>query len=173
MRTFVQIDVQNLFFSAKDINKKIDFLKIRDHFAKSGDDILGLNAYIIRTPDAKSNKFEGLLKSLNYELIIKQALIGYSAEGLRIYKGTDQDLAICIDCMRNIDKFDKWVLMSGDGDFIDLCKYLKQKGKLIEIWSMPGISFNKKFCDYVDMIHFLNESFFYTRDPEEPRQETP
>lgn len=171
MRTFVQIDVQNLFFSAKDINKRIDFLKIRDHFAKSGDDIVGLNAYIIRTPDAKSNKFEGLLKSLNYELNIKQAVIGYSAEGQRIYKGTDQDLAICIDCMINIDKFDKWVLMSGDGDFIDLCKHLKKNGKIVEIWSIPGTSFNKKFCDYADMIHFLNESFFYT--PDENRQDVP
>jgi uncharacterized LabA/DUF88 family protein len=167
MRTYIQIDVQNLFFSAKDINKRIDFLKIKDHFLKSGDEIVGLNAYIIRTPDAKSNKFESLLRSLSYELIIKQAQIGYSTDGQRIYKGTDQDLAICIDCMRNIDKFDKWVLMSGDGDFIDLCKYLKANKKVVEIWSMPGVSFNKRFCDYADMIHFLNENFFYSRDGEE------
>jgi len=171
MRTFVQIDVQNLFFSAKDINKRIDFLKIKEHFVRSGDEIVGLNAYIIRTPDAKSNKFEGLLKSLSYNLNIKQAMIGYSAEGQRIYKGTDQDLAICIDCMINIDKFDKWVLMSGDGDFIDLCKHLKKCGKIVEVWSIPGTSFNKKFCDYADMIHFLNESFFYTRDADEQRQD--
>jgi uncharacterized LabA/DUF88 family protein len=167
MRTFIQIDVQNLFFSAKDMNKRIDFLKIKEHFDKSGDEIIGLNAYIIRTPDAKSNRFESLLKSLNYELIIKQAQIGYSNEGQRIYKGTDQDLAICIDCMKNIDKYDKWVLMSGDGDFIDLCKYLKKSGKIIEIWSIPGVSFNKKFCDYVDMIHFMNEDFFYDKDAEQ------
>lgn len=167
MRTFIQIDVQNLFFSAKDMNKRIDFLKIKEHFNKSGDEIIGLNAYIIRTPDAKSNRFESLLKSLNYELIIKQAQIGYSSEGQRIYKGTDQDLAICIDCMKNIDKFDKWVLMSGDGDFIDLCKHLKKSGKIIEIWSIPGVSFNKKFCDYVDMIHFMNEDFFYDKDAEQ------
>jgi uncharacterized LabA/DUF88 family protein len=167
MRTFIQIDVQNLFFSAKDMNKRIDFLKIKEHFDKSGDEIIGLNAYIIRTPDAKSNRFESLLKSLNYELIIKQAQIGYSNEGQRIYKGTDQDLAICIDCMKNIDKYDKWVLMSGDGDFIDLCKHLKKSGKMIEIWSIPGVSFNKKFCDYVDMIHFMNEDFFYDKDAEQ------
>ena len=172
MRTFIQIDVQNLFFSAKDINKRIDFLKIRDHFSKSGDDIVGLNAYIIRTPDANSGKFESLLKSLSYELIIKQAVISYSSDGQRIYKGTDQDLAICIDCMKNIDNFDKWVLMSGDGDFIDLCKHLKKHGKVLEIWSIPGLSFNKKFCDYADMIRFLNESFFYTRDSEDTKQDT-
>jgi uncharacterized LabA/DUF88 family protein len=172
MRTFIQIDVQNLFFSAKDINKRIDFLKIRDHFSKSGDEIVGMSAYIVRTPDAPYGKFEALLKSLGYDLVIKQASIGYSHGGQRIYKGTDHDLAICIDCMKAIDRFDKWVLMSGDGDFIDLCKHLKKNGKTIEVWSLPGVSFNKKFCDYVDMIQFLNENFFFTKEQEDPRQES-
>jgi len=169
MITYVQIDVQNLFFSARDIDKRIDFKKIRDHFVDSGDRILGLKAYIIRTPDAKSDKFESLLKSFDYELNIKQALISRGADGQRIYKGTDQDMAICIDCLTNIDKFDKWVLMSGDGDFIDLCKHLKKLNKFIEVWSLPGMSFNKKFCDYADQIVFMNDKFFY--DKAEARQD--
>ena len=164
MRTFIQIDVQNLFFSAKDINKRIDFMKIRDHFFNSGDDIVGLIAYIIRTPDARSEKFEGLLRSLKYTLNIKQAIITQSPEGERLYKGTDQDLAICIDCMNNVNKFDKWVLMSGDGDFIDLCKELKKRKKEIEIWSLPGVSFNRKFCNYADTINFLNNNYFFDRE---------
>ena len=164
MRTFIQIDVQNLFFSARDINKRIDFKKIRDHFVELGDPIVGLKAYIIRTPDAKSDKFESLLKSLRYDLNIKQALISKSSDGQRIYRGTDQDMAICIDCLTNIDNFDKWVLMSGDGDFIDLCKHLKKLDKFIEVWSLPGMSFNKSFCDYADQIIFMNEKFFYDKD---------
>ena len=59
------------------------------------------------------------------------------------------------------------MLFRSDGDFIDLCKYLKKSGKIIEIWSIPGVSFNKKFCDYVDMIHFMNEDFFYDKDAEQ------
>ena len=163
-RTFIQIDVQNLFFATKDINQKIDFLKIKEYFEKPEYEIAGLNAYIIRTPDADHRKFEALLRSLKYKLNIKQALIGRGSEGQRVYKGTDQDIAICIDCMKNMDKFDRWVLMSGDGDFIDLCKYLKKNGKVVEVWSMKGVSFNKKFCDYADEIHFLNKNFFYTKD---------
>lgn len=164
MRTFVQIDVQNLFFSAKDINKRIDFLKIKEHFKKSEDDIIDLVAYIIRTQDARSDKFESFLKSLGYELNIKQAIVGFKPNGERLYKGTDQDIAICIDSMKRIEEYDKWVLMSGDGDFIDLCIYLKEQGKRVEVWSLPGMSFNKRFCDYVDAIHFLNDSFFYDKD---------
>lgn len=178
MRVFVQLDVQNLFFSAKDIQKKIDFLKIRDHFFNSGDDIVALVAYLVRSPEAnRSEKFELFLKNIGYTLSIKQAILGYKKGGERIYKGTDQDMAICIDCMKRMDDFDKWVLMSGDGDFIDLCRELKSRKKAIEVWSLPGTSFNKRFCDYVDSIHFLGNDFFignntnFNSDSIEPTQE--
>lgn len=164
MRTYIQIDVQNLFFSARDINKRIDFKKIKEHFVNSGEIIAGLKAYIVRTPDAKSDRFESLLKSLNYDINIKQAIISRGSDGQRIYKGTDQDMSICIDCITNIEYFDKWVLMSGDGDFIDLCKHLKKLDKVIEVWSLPGVSFNKSFCDYADQIVFMNDKFFYDKD---------
>ena len=164
MRIYVQLDMQNLFFSAKDIGKRIDFLKIKDYIYNSGDNVVSLNAYIIRTPDAKSEKFEGLLKSLKYNLIIKQAIIGQSREGDRVYKGTDHDMAIAVDCMKNMDSFDKWILMSGDGDFIDLCRHLKKNKKFIEIWAVPGKSFNRQFCNYADSIVFLNDNFFYSKN---------
>jgi len=164
MRTYIQLDVQNLFFAAKDINKRIDFLRIRDYFQKQEKEVMGMTAYIIRSPNASSDRFEGFLKNLGYELNIKRALIGTDSEGRRIYKGTDHDIAICIDCMRRIDSFDKWVLMSGDGDFIDLCKYLKDRGKFVEVWSLPGVSFNKRFCDYANIIRFLDDSFFFDKN---------
>jgi len=164
MKTFIQLDVQNLFFSAKDIKKRIDFLKIKESLYSTEKDILDIYAYIIRTPDANSEKFENFLKSLGYILNIKKAHISTDESGKRIYTGTDQDMSICIDCMKNINLFDKWILMSGDGDFIDLCKYLKEQGKYVEVWSMPGISFNKKFCDYADVIRFLEPKFFYDKD---------
>jgi len=166
MKTYIQLDVQNLFFSAKDINRRLDFLKIRDYFLKTSHNVFEMCAYLVRTPDADSNKFESLLRSLGYTLSIKNAIISYGPGDKRIYKGTDQDMAICIDCMKNIDKFDKWVLMSGDGDFIDLCKYLKSKNKAVEVWAMQGVSFNKNFCDYVDTIKFLNREFFYDKHTE-------
>lgn len=163
MRVYVQLDVQNLFFAAKDIGKRIDFLKIRDHFRASGDDVVGLVAYTIRTPDAEHAKFEHFLKSIGYMLSIKKAQITHRQDGGRIYKGTDQDMAICIDCLENVNNFDKWVLMSGDGDFIDLCRHLKSKGKHVEVWSMSGGSFNRGFCDYADTIMFLNRNFFFEK----------
>lgn len=170
MRTYIQLDVQNLFFSAKDIQKRIDFLKIRNHFHESGDEIIELVAYIVRSPEiGKSDKFESFLENIGYTLSIKKALIGYKPGGAKIFKDTDQDIAICIDCMKNVDAFDKWVLMSGDGDFIDLCRELKKRKKVVEVWALPGTSFNKRLCDYVDSVHFLGEKFFFEEEKSEAK----
>jgi uncharacterized LabA/DUF88 family protein len=163
MRVFIQLDVQNLFFAAKDINKLIDFKKIKSTFENSGDEIFSIKAYTVKTPEIKSGKFENLLKMLNYDLNSKSASITYDKDGGRHFHNTDQDMAICVDCMDNIDNFDKWVLMSGDGDFIDLIKHLKDKGKKVEVWTLPGKSFNKRICDYVDAVNFLSDDFFYDK----------
>lgn len=172
MKTFIQLDVQNLFFSAKDLGRKIDFFKIKDYFAKSVDELVGLHAYIIRSPNFSSLKFENLLKSLGYVLHIKKAQIGFKRDGSPLYKGTDQDMAICIDCMKSINEFDKWVLMSGDGDFIDLCQYLKSKGKNIDVWTVRGSSFNKGLCDFADTIKFFDDSFFYNPETVSDQEST-
>jgi len=164
MRVYIQLDVQNLFFAAKDINQLIDFKKIKEYFEKSEDEIVAIKAYTVRTPEINTDKFENLLKMLKYELNIKKASITYDKDGTRHFHDTDQDMAICVDCMENIDNFDKWVLMSGDGDFIDLIKHLKEKGKKVEVWTMPGKSFNKRICDHVDSVKFLSDEYFYDKN---------
>lgn len=163
MRVFIQLDIQNLFYAAKDKNKFLDFKKIKSYFESSDDDIFSIKAYTVKTSESNSNKFENLLKALNYDLNSKNATITYGPDGTRHFHNTDQDMAICVDCMDNIDKFDKWVLMSGDGDFIDLIKHLRAKGKKVEVWTLPGKSFNKRICDHVDGIKFLSEEFFYEK----------
>lgn len=172
MRTLVQIDVQNLFFSAKDIDKKIDFYKIKDHFCQADEEVVGLIAYMVRGPENKGEKFETFMKSIGYTLSIKTALVSYKSDGSRQYLDTDQDIPICIDCMKKVDDFDKWVLMSGDGDFIDLCREMKKRGKVVEVWALPGVSFNKRLCDWVDAIHFLNEKFFFEEKESDTKRET-
>ena len=163
MRTFVQLDVQNLFFAAKDINKRIDFEKIMRYFIESRDvELFSIKAYTVRTEEINSSKFEGLLKRLNYSLNAKTAAITYDRDGNKRYHNTDQDMAICVDCMDNIDKFDKCVIMSGDGDFIDLIKHLRKKGKKVDVWALPGKSFNKRLCDHVDSVKFLSGEFLYS-----------
>jgi len=66
-------------------------------------------------------------------------------------KGDDINLAL--DMLNDAweDKYDRAILLSGDGDFIPLLKYVKEKGKKVEV-----ISF-KEIASYV----LLNESDRY------------
>jgi uncharacterized LabA/DUF88 family protein len=175
VKTLIQLDVQNLFLSAKNLGKKIDFYKIKEHFHGRDEEIVDMVAYTARSnePSSKGHNFENLLKALGYTLSPKIAQLVIKPDGRKFYKGTDQDMSICVDCMKRINEFDKWVLMSGDGDFIDLCVHLKKHNKIVEIWSLPGVSFNKKLCDYADSIHFLNENFFYYEKEKEDKNEKP
>lgn len=47
----------------------------------------------------------------------------------------DCDVNITVDGMANFDNYDKFILFSGDGDFLPFLRYLKEKGKEIEVYS--------------------------------------
>jgi uncharacterized LabA/DUF88 family protein len=49
--------------------------------------------------------------------------------------------------------------MSGDGDFAELCRYLKKKGKKIEIWSFKEC-YNPQLEQFADRMHFIPDKFF-------------
>jgi len=72
------------------------------------------------------------------------------------------DVEMAVDCMDRIDSFNKWIFISGNGDMLDLCKYLKHKGKKVEVWNFREGS-NSLLETYADKINFIDESFIYRR----------
>ena len=72
--TFLQIDLQNLFFEAKNKGQRIDFEKIWAYFNGRETEFL-TNAYIymIRGDDFDSSKFESKLLNWGYKIKIKTA----------------------------------------------------------------------------------------------------
>jgi uncharacterized LabA/DUF88 family protein len=160
--TFMQVDLQNLFFEARNKGQKIDFEKIWAYFNDRETEFLTDSIiYMIRSEDFDSRKFEAKLKSIGYNLAIKTA-IKIMKYGRPIYKQTNHDVTIAVDCMERVASFDKWILMSGDGDFAELCKYLKNKGKKIEIWSFKEC-YNSMLEPYADKMHFIDDTFFYKK----------
>jgi len=159
--TLMQIDLQNLFFAAKNRGKKVDFEKIWHHFHERESEFLtDAIVYMVNSPTFNSKKFENKLKNIGYNIRIKKAERIHNSDKI-IYKQTDHDVNITIECLDRIQQFDKWILMSGDGDFVDLCSYLKKKEKTIEIWSFQE-NFNSSLDPYIDRTHFIEDEFFYS-----------
>ena len=157
--TLLQIDLQNLFYAAKSKGQRIDFEKMWDHFSQRDSEFMtDAIVYMIRSPEFNTSKFETKLKSIGYTLRIKNSTKTVR-KGEVIYKA-NQDVAITVECIDKLNTFNKLILMSGDGDFSDLCIYLKKKRKKIEIWSFKDC-YNSDLERYADKIHMIENEFFY------------
>ena len=106
-RTFLQIDLQNLFYEARRRDEKIDFEKIWDSICSRESEFLTeATVYLIRSQDFDSDKFETKLKKWGYKIQAKNAH-RVIKDGRVFYKQTNLDVEITVDCMTKMDSFDK------------------------------------------------------------------
>lgn len=132
-RVIVLIDVQNLYYSAKNLyRKKVNFERILDK-AISGRKLIRAFAYVVRTKSGEEKPFFEALTKLGIETRVRDLQEFYGGQ-----KKADWDVGIVIDAIRASTSVDVIVLCSGDGDFVSLIEYLKNQGKRVEV-----ISFGK------------------------------
>jgi len=122
-RVAVFIDAQNLYHSAKHLyRKKVNFgVILKD--AVVGRKLVRATAYVITSENAEEQGFFEALEKLGIETKTKD---------LQIFPGgakkADWDVGLAIDAVTVAQKVDTIVIVSGDGDFIPLVKYLKISG---------------------------------------------
>ena len=119
-RVGVLVDVQNMYYSAKSIhNKKTNFKEIL-LVATAKRKLVRAIAYCITTKEGLEEKFLDSLRQADYEVKSKE---------LQIFKGGakkgDWDVGITVDAIKLAKNLDVIVLVSGDGDYIPLVKYLQ------------------------------------------------
>jgi uncharacterized LabA/DUF88 family protein len=129
-RVGIFVDVQNIFYASKEkYESKLDFQKLL-HETLQGRRLVKASAYVVKTPEINQENFISLLESIGYEVKIKSLKIRLDGSA----KG-DWDLGIAIDMISMIEKIDVAVLVSGDGDFVDLVRMLQTKGIRVEVAS--------------------------------------
>lgn len=150
-RVAVLVDVQNMYYSAKHLFKaKVNFRNVLKE-AVYGRVLTRAIAYVIKTDIVVKERdfFEALNKS-GFEVKEKDLQIfpGGAKKG-------DWDVGITMDAIRLGRKVDSIVLVSGDGDYIPLVKYLQLSvGCQVEIMAF-GKTCSKELIevsdDFVDM----------------------
>jgi len=122
-RVGVFVDVQNMYYSAKNLySKKVNFGAILK-LAVGDRQLIRAIAYVIKADvEQESNFFEALSKQ-GWDVKAKdlQVFFGGAKKG-------DWDVGIAMDVMRTAGKLDVVVLVSGDGDFKDLVEHVKSLG---------------------------------------------
>jgi len=134
----VFVDVQNMYYSAKNLYKsKVDFGKVLDT-AVAGRRLIRAFTYVIKADVGAEKDFFEALHKIGYEVRVKDLQIFYGGS-----KKGDWDVGLCMDAVRMIPKVDVVVLVSGDGDYTELLEYATSRGVRTEVIAFSRTASNK------------------------------
>ncbi|PJA89942.1 MAG: hypothetical protein CO137_01535 [Candidatus Magasanikbacteria bacterium CG_4_9_14_3_um_filter_32_9] len=151
-RVGVFIDVQNLYYSAKNLHsKKVNFGEIVKE-ASEGRKLIRAIAYVVRTESKDEQPFFEALYNLGIETREKDLQIFFGGS-----KKADWDVGLTVDAIRLSSSLDIIVLVSGDGDYVPLIEYIqKSAGKQVEVMAF-GDTTSAKLIEASDAFTDLSE----------------
>ena len=160
-RVAVLVDVQNLYYSAKNLYKqKVNFKNLLD-LAVQGRVLTRAIAYVINAQPGEDNEFFEAVNNAGLEVKEKplQTFFGGAKKG-------DWDVGIAMDAVRLASKVDSIVLISGDGDFRPVVSYLQSAGCLVEVVAFEKTANNdlmKEADDFTNMDEYHEDLLFRDR----------
>src|SRR3990170_3670336 len=152
-RVGVFVDVQNMYYSAKNLyGKRVNFSSILDT-AVSGRQLIRAIAYVIKASMPEEQSFFDALEKAGFE--VKSKEIQVFPVGVK--KG-DWDVGIALDMIRLAPRLDVLILVSGDGDYVPLVEYLRNQGHRVEAVAF-GKSTSAKLLAEVDEFVDMDENY--------------
>lgn len=151
-RVGVFIDTQNLYHSAKNLYRaRVNFGNVlKDSVA--GRRLVRARAYSVTTESGEEKGFFEALGKIGIEMITKDLQVFYGGA-----KKADWDVGLAVDAITAAPKLDTVILITGDGDFIPLVKYLQiHSGCQVEVVSF-GRSTSGKLKEATDDFLDLDE----------------
>jgi len=148
-RVGVFVDVQNMYYSARNLhNAKANFLNILKD-AVADRNLIRAFAYVIKADIPEEKTFWEALEKGGFEIRSKdlQTFAGGNKKG-------DWDVGLTVDAIRLSPKLDVIVLVSGDGDYVDLIEYLKMYGHRGEVMAFRQTASGKlieEADDFIDL----------------------
>jgi len=166
----IYIDGANFYGGLTSINKKFtdtkfDFEKYIK-FLISKDELVHINYYNAlvkkkvneRVWNKQINMFNRMRKIKKYRVTLctRKSRLNILGEEYHTIKGDDLSLALDVieDCYNF--KFDKLILISGDGDFADLINRVKRIGKEVEICYFEGCA-SKSLLKKAETLKIINK----------------
>ncbi len=154
-RTLFAVDVQNLFYSCRDIHgidARLDYRKLL-HTASYGSPLHTVaRAYVVGKHDQDDSRFVLMLSQFGYS--VQHRLVGESGGGW--------DAGIIADTLRDGPEFDRVVIASGDGHFAGMMKSFHVMGKHTAVIAFkPTLS--NALHDAVDNVTLLDKSMLWGR----------
>ncbi len=150
-RVAVFIDTQNLYHSAKNLYKaKVNFANVVKAAVQNRQLVRAIS-YVVNTESGEEQPFFEALEKNGIEIRTKDLQIFFGGA-----KKADWDVGLAVDAIKYAEKVDAIILATGDGDFVPLVEYLKNKGCQVEGVSF-GRSASSRFREVLDDFIDLDE----------------
>jgi len=166
LRVLVVVDEANLMWTARAVNKKPDWTKIREYLASKdeGRELVECVAYVGLPPERpdfadRRNKKLGFvhwLRTNGFMIVTKD---GTPTEGSNYRANVDVIMAIdTLDLVESI-RPDVVVMVTGDSDFAYLAEKLRRRGIRVEVASLDQCLSGKlrEAADFIDLREVFNE----------------
>jgi uncharacterized LabA/DUF88 family protein len=168
-RVGVFIDVQNMYYSARKLyGHKVNFGEILKA-AEAERQLIRAIAYVVRATGDEGGFFEAL-NARGMETKVRDVQI--FEDGAR---KADWDVGMVVDMIRISEVLDTVVIVSGDGDFVELVEYLKHHGKQVEVIAFRETSSAKLIATVDDFTNLSDDTKRFligatAVEPSEPRR---
>jgi len=149
-RVGVFIDTQNLYHSAKNIyHARVNFGNVlKDSVA--GRRLVRARAYAVTTESGEEKGFFDALAKIGVEMRLKD---------LQIFSGgakkADWDVGLAVDAITASPKLDTVILLTGDGDFVPLVRYLQNHGgcqvEVVSFGRSTSLKLKEATDDFLDL----------------------
>ncbi|MFA6305835.1 MAG: NYN domain-containing protein [Candidatus Gracilibacteria bacterium] len=146
---YVFIDSQNLNLSIRDQGWKLDFAKFRRYLA---DKFKVQKAFFFIGFIKEYKPLYEHLRGIGYHVIFKPTLRLPDKKA----KG-NVDAELVLHSMIEYDNYSKAIIISGDGDFYCLVKYLQQKNKLLKLIIPDKNKFSSLLREFRTYMVYMND----------------
>ena len=148
-RVGIFIDVQNMYYSARQLKGKLDFDALLAACVLDRR-LIQASAYVVESKEIDQSGFIAMLQQRAIE--VRRKTLKVRADGSM--KG-DWDMEMALDILDMAPKLDVVVLVSGDGDFTSLVKRVKTMGPKVEVVAFPRNT-AKSLLEAADRFHPLD-----------------
>ena len=168
--TYAFIDSQNLNLGIQSLGWKLDFKKFR-LYLKNKYSVEKAYLFIGQMPGNES--LYDSLQDAGFHLIFKPTT-EYKINGKVAVKGNVDAELVLYAAAKVYDRYDKAIIVSGDGDFMCLVEYLHEKGKMAHVL-VPNAKYSKllgNFQQYIFRLDRLKNTLEYKKDQRRRSVET-
>ncbi len=175
-RVAIFIDGENIHYSAKHMNMRLDYLKLCEKLAGGRRLVRSYFYTAISSQSEGKIDFINFLKLNGFKVVTKEVKSFNESDAANRSIRSSLDMEMAIDVLELSAKLDTVILCTGDGDFSALVEVLGRKGVHVEVCGLREMTSTDLIAAadrYTDLASLKNEIALTTVPAREIRNELP